>query len=194
MWSYESGDWFQSSPAIGSDGTLLGGSRDHRIYAFRESQAPTPSPTPVPNYVDLTASPASVPPGGTESMSWSCTTGNPWNYGGVPVNVYVAAIKGPKVSDGPSSVADALKGEQVWLAADGMTSWYLYTGSVGAPTWSGVAFPPAPLTGTKALAIPNNTALAGDWVFAAAFIRADGSGYVRTDGKPVENSNLFSIR
>jgi hypothetical protein len=33
----------------------------------------------------------------------------------------------------------------------------------------------------------------GDYVFASAFIRQDTRNFVRTDGKPVENSNLFTI-
>ena len=216
-WSYGTGGQVRSSPALGGGRMLYVGSDDHTIYAFVLGPTPTPTPTPttgptatptptetpttvptptstpLPNYVELGASPGSVRTGGTEDMSWACDFSR-WNYKDAPVNIYLAAIKGATVIDGPSSVEDALSGKEVFLAADGMTSWYRYTGSVGAPTWSGVAFPPAPLAGSKPLAIPDDPSLAGDWVFATAFVYADGSGYVRTDGKPVENSNKFVIR
>jgi hypothetical protein len=70
---------------------------------------------------------------------------------------------------------------------------YRYEGSVKGPTYEDVSFPPVALAGSKAIAVPDNPALAGDWVFATAFIRRDTHDYVRTDGKPVENSNIFSI-
>lgn len=75
-----------------------------------------------------------------------------------------------------------------------MTSWYRYTGRLGAATWSNVAFPPAPTSGSINLTIPPGPSLAGDWVFATAFIRLDNGRFVRSDGKPVESSNVFSIR
>lgn len=190
-WSFALGETerFKSSPAIGDAGRLYIGSDDNRVYCI----GPTPTPTPLPNYVELAASPGSVAPGGTATMSWECDFSR-WNYQGVPVDIYVAAIKAPGVINGPSSTADALGGGAVYLWGPGMNSIYAYTGSVGEPTYSNIAFPPGPVSGSKQIEVPDNPALAGDWVFATAFVKADGSGFVRTDGTPVENSNVFSIR
>ena len=35
LWEFETGDRVTSSPAIGSDGTVYGGSDDKKLYAFR---------------------------------------------------------------------------------------------------------------------------------------------------------------
>ncbi len=150
------------------------------------------TPTPTPNYVNLGARPVTVSPGGSVNMTWSCDFSR-WNYEGVPVNIYVAAIKDPKVIDGPSSTADALSGGMVYLAGPQMKEWYLYTGSVKEPTYGNIAFPPAPINGSMQLLVSSNPALVGDWVFATAFIRLDTGQFVRDDGKPVENSNSFKI-
>jgi uncharacterized repeat protein (TIGR03803 family) len=145
------------------------------------------------NYINLDASPPSFPGGDAVAMGWECDFAN-WNYRGVPVNVYIAAIKDPKAVDAPSSVTDALAGGEVYLAADGMARWYRYTGSVGAPTWSNVSFPPVATLGFQGITTPTDAAFRGNWVFAAAFIYSNGSGFVRTDATPVENSNLFRIQ
>jgi outer membrane protein assembly factor BamB len=201
-WSYKTGSNIKSSPAIGHGGTLYIGSNDNNVYALiADTPTPTPSPTStsspiatlIPNYVNLSASPTSVSPGGTVEMSWQCDFIQ-WNYQSVPVNVYLAAIKDPKVIDAPSSVADALGGGMVFLAADRMREWYQYQGSVKEPTWSSVAFPPVPMSGSTSLPVPTNLGLAGDWIFATAFVRRDTGGFVRTDGLPVENSNAFTIQ
>ena len=192
LWSYKTGYYFYAGPAIASERTLYAPGVDNVLYCFRDP-TPTPTATPLPNYVDLGASPGSVSPGGTESMSWRCDFSR-WDYEGVPVDVYIAAIRDPRVADGPSSKEDALAGGAVYLAGKQMKDWYLYEGAVKYPTYENVSFPPVALTGTKPLAIPNNPALAGDWVFATAFIRRDNGQFVRPDGKPVENSNIFSIR
>jgi hypothetical protein len=34
LWEFETGSWVQSSPAIGSDGTVYVGSWDHKLYAI----------------------------------------------------------------------------------------------------------------------------------------------------------------
>ena len=34
LWEFETGGWVTSSPAIGSDGTVYGGSRDNKLYAI----------------------------------------------------------------------------------------------------------------------------------------------------------------
>lgn len=186
LWSYETGGQVYSSPAIGADGRVYVGSDDDRLYVF---EGP---PTPVPNYINLAAGPAFVSPGSTVTLVWTADFGT-WSYSGVPVDVYLAAIKDPKVIDGPSSTADALSGGTVFLAGRKLSEWYPYQGSVKEPTWSGIAFPPAPISGSTSLTVPANPALAGDWVFGTAFIRRDTGQFVRDDGKPVENSNAFAV-
>ena len=34
LWEFETGDWVNSSPAIGSDGTVYVGSDDNKLYAI----------------------------------------------------------------------------------------------------------------------------------------------------------------
>ena len=157
------------------------------------SGQPTPTPTPLPNYINLTANPVSFNPGEGVTLGWTCDFSR-WNYEGIPVNIYLAAIKSPKVIDAPSSVKDALAGGIVYLAGAKLKSVYVYRGKVKEPTWSNVSFPPVKTAGSFTIRTPNNPAIAGDYVFATAFIKADGRGFVRDDGLPVENSNLFSIR
>ncbi len=188
LWSYVAGGPSYSSPAIGSDGKVVVGSDgDSRLYVF---EGP---PTPVPNYINLGASPASVSPGSSVTLSWTADF-TQWDYQGVPVNIYLAAIRSPLVSDAPSSVSDALGGGTVFLFGSRMATIYRYTGSVREPTFSGVAFPPVALSGSRNINVPANPALAGDWVFATAFIRRDTGVFVRDDGLPVENSNAFQVQ
>jgi outer membrane protein assembly factor BamB len=205
-WSYMTGDDVNSSPSLASDGAVYVGSRDNRLYAFQgpatATSTPTVTPTPTmtppatstptPNYINLSASPPSVNPGGTVTMSWTCDFGI-WNYQGKVVHVYIAAIKNPKVVDAPSSVSDALSGNPVYLFGKNMLTTYLYTGTVKEPTFRGAVFPPSPLSGSQAIAVPLDPSLAGDWVLAAVFTYENGA-YVRNDGMPVENSNLVRIQ
>ena len=132
-------------------------------------------------------------PGSPVTLSWSCDF-SAWNYRGVPVNIYLAAIRDPNAVDAPSSVGDTLGGGEVYLWGPGMGSIYRYSGSVGAPTYSNVSFPPVALSNSINIATPTDHSFAGDYVFATAFIRSDGAGFVRDDGLPVENSNLFQIQ
>ncbi len=127
--------------------------------------------------------------GSAITLSWIADFGT-YDYENVPVNVYLAAIRDPKVTDAPSSVADVLAGGgEIYLAADRMSSWYRYVGRVREPTFSGVSFPPVAMSGSITKTSPTRSGFSGDWVFATAFIRLDTGGFVRTDGMPVENSN-----
>ena len=160
---------------------------------YLEGPSAMPTPTPLPNYIKLTASPATASPGSPVTLSWSCDFSR-WNYEGVPVNIYLAAIRGPNVVDAPSSVSDTLSGEAVYLWGRNMGSVYLYSGSLQEPTYSKVSFPPVKLSNSIDIATPIDPSFAGDYVFATAFIRSDGTGFVRNDGMPVENSNKFTIQ
>jgi len=155
--------------------------------------SPLPGPTPVSgtNYANLAGNPLGVNPGESISLGYTCYA-SMWGYSGVPVDVYVAAIKDPQVSDVPSTVEQALAGGRVYLFGAGMSSVYIYNGSVGAPTFSGVKLPSPPVTGSLPVTAPVSPGYAGNYVFATAFIRRDNGRFVRTD-LPVENSNSFTL-
>ena len=145
------------------------------------------------NYVNLGVTPTEVSPGEAVTMGWRCDFSE-WPYEGVRVNVYLAAIRSPKVYNEPSSVADALAGGAVYLFGPQMKSVYLYMGKIGKPTYSNIAFPPVATAGLVNITTPRSSSYKGDYVLATAFIRRDTRNFVRTDGRPVENSNLFTIR
>ena len=75
-----------------------------------------------------------------------------------------------------------------------MKSAYQYKGRVGKPTYSDTAFPPVATAGVINITTPGSSSFKGDYLFAAAFVRRDTRAFVRDDGKPAENSNLFIIR
>ncbi len=126
-------------------------------------------------------------------MAWRCDF-NTWNYRGVRLDVYVAVIRNPRVIGEASSVSDALAGEAVYLYRPGMKGVYKYNGKAGDPSLGNVAFPPAPLVGILAIKVPTGSAYRGGYVFATAFVGRATRTFIRIDGKPVENSNMFTIR
>ena len=89
---------------------------------------------------------------------------------------------------------EALAGGQVFLFGPGLKSVNVLNGAPIEPAFSNVVFPPAPLSGSIDFTAPTDPAFANGYVFATAFIRRDTGGFVRTDGLPVENSNLFTIQ
>jgi len=159
----------------------------HSLYNENMSTLPM-------NYINLMVTPSSVVPAGAVTLAYGCNF-SIWNYQGIPVDIYIAAIKDPDplVSDAESSVSDALASGTVYLFGENMKSVYIYTGSVHGPTFSNVAFPPFPIAGSLTILAPSAAGFAGDYVFATAFIRRDTKQFVRTD-LPVENSNLFTIQ
>jgi len=150
--------------------------------------------TSMMNYINLMVTPSSVVPAGAITLAYGCNF-SIWNYQGIPVDIYIAAIKDPDplVSEAESSVSDALASGTVYLFGENMKSVYIYTGSVHGPTFSNVAFPPVPTAASLTILAPSAAGFAGDYVFATAFIRRDTQQFVRTD-LPVENSNLFKIQ
>lgn len=153
---------------------------------------PSATYTPLPNYINLSVSPIDYGPGGAVKLYWACDF-QQWDYQGAPVDVYLAAIKNPVIQDAPSSVKDALRGGTVYLFGRNMKQVYVYRGAVKGPAFSKASFPPVAYTGSFKIAAPTASSFAGNYVFAAAFIRRDTKGFVRTDGLPVENSNMFVI-
>jgi hypothetical protein len=200
LWSYTMGYYNYVGPVIANDGTVYQASADKALYCFRDptptptpTATPTPTETPLPNYVNLEASPTALNPGEAVTLSYLCDFSR-WNYEGVPVDIYLAAVKNPRVIDAPSSVTDCLSGGTVYLYGRGMKSAYRYTGTVKEPTWRNVVFPPAPILGAFRIVSPSSPAYTGDYIFATAFIHHGTGRFVRDDGMPVENSNLFTIR
>ena len=48
LWEFETGEWVDSSPAIGSDGTIYVGSFDKKLCAIKtDSKGPAKSPWPM---------------------------------------------------------------------------------------------------------------------------------------------------
>jgi hypothetical protein len=110
------------------------------------------------------------------------------------VNVYLAAIRNPVIHDAPSSVGNALAGDAIYLFWRNMESVYRYRGGVREPTFTNLAFPPAPLNGSFPISVPAAQGYAGAYAFAAVFILRDTGRFVRTDGMPVEISNGARVR
>jgi hypothetical protein len=152
---------------------------------------PTRTPTPLPNYVTLGLSPTQVRPGATLALAWLCDFTR-WNYFARPVDIYLVAIRNPRVIGGPSTINDALAGGEIFIFENGMAGAYRYTGTVKGPTWRGASFPPVSHTGTLNFATPTDPYFRGNWVFATAFFYSNGSGPVRGD-LPVDNSNLTTL-
>lgn len=153
---------------------------------------PTPAPTatPAPGYIALDASPPIVIPGGTVTLSYGCDF-SAYNYRGRPVDIYLAVLKNPSRT-GPSSVAELFNAETVYIFESGMKDIYAYEGAVRGPTWSRVSFPPAALSGSIAIRVPEH-GFAGAYAFAILFLYSDTGQYVRTDSTPAVISDRFLI-
>jgi outer membrane protein assembly factor BamB len=192
-WSYDAGLGIYSSPAIDSSGRTIVGSIDHNVYVFGNTPVPPPpTPTPIPNYVQLEASPTQLTPGAQVTLSYFADYDD-WGYEGAKLDIYIAAIRNPKVINGPSSFSDALSGGQVWLFNPNMRGAYLYRGTVKKPTYANVSFPPLAAVSSIRIAVPPDPSYAGEWVFATAFIYHVSGRSVRP-GLPVENSNSFTVQ
>jgi uncharacterized repeat protein (TIGR03803 family) len=188
---------FAGSPGDGASprGSLISdGSKLYGMTAYGGTGGAPPGngtvfsialPTPVPNYINLAVSPATVSPGGQVTISYTCDFSQ-WDYRNQPVDIYLAAIRSPLVSDGPGTVNEALGGGTIYGYNRGMRSVQV---GVRQPTWTRVTFPPVATTGTVKTTIPGP---AGDWVYATAFRYHGTTIWVRSDGKPVENSNLVT--
>ncbi|MDD5556703.1 MAG: hypothetical protein PHN82_05565 [bacterium] len=155
---------------------------------------PGPGPTPVPgtNCINLAAGPPVVAPGGSVTLAFSALAGR-YGFVGVPLDVYVAAIRDPIAVGKPSTVDDALGGGAVYLFGPNMAGAYLYTGRVRGPAFTNVAFNEAVATGSLRVAVPPSSAYTGTYVFAAALVNRATGQFVRLD-LPVENSNAFEVR
>ena len=139
------------------------------------------------NYLNLRVTPGYLEAGEEGVLGYECGF-DVLDFRDTPVDIYLAAVRDPVAVNRPSTVEEALAGGEVWFYGSGMA--YAYTGALREPTWSGVRFPPTAVSGT--LPFTAGGGWNDRWVFAAAFVRA-GVGPVRTDGIPVENSNIFRL-
>jgi hypothetical protein len=163
-----------------------------RVQVYNSFNSPIPAPEATPsapsfgdccvvwcgnNYVELDTSPSSIVSGGALTLNYECSFSDV-DYYGVPVNIYLALIKDPTTSNGPSTTGQALSGGTVYLWHRGMRSSYVYKGRVQEPTWSYVSFPPQPTSGALNMRL---TAPSGTYCWATAFVNAQTGQFIRTD-------------
>ena len=141
------------------------------------------------NYVDLASSVINLT--GGVKLTYGCDFST-YNYQGVPVDIYLAAIHNPIVSDSPSSISDAVSGGAVQIFRPGMRSTYTFTGSFAVATFSNVVFPPVPPAGSLLIDTVSTNTYDGNYALAAVFTYHGSTDFVRTDGLPVEVSTIFT--
>lgn len=141
------------------------------------------------NYVDLAVSIENL--NGTVRLSYNCNF-DTYNYEGIPVDIYLAAIHNPVVSDAPASIADVFAGGTVLLFREGMQSSYTYGNSPLVPTFSNITFPSVPVAGSLLINAVSTNTYESNHAFAAVFTRHGSLDFIRSDGLPVEVSNAFS--
>ena len=141
------------------------------------------------NYVDLEASKVNLI--GGVRLTYRCDFST-YDYQGVAVDIYLAAIHDPIISDGPSSVSDLLSSGGVQLFRPGMRSTYTFTGRFALPTFSNVVFPPAPTDGSLVIDTVSTNTYEGNYALAAVFTHHGSADFIRTDGFPAANSNTFT--
>jgi hypothetical protein len=189
IWSYRTGAQVVSSPALGEDRKVYVGSWDNALYCITQAPTPTPmpetTPTPFPgNYIQLDG----VEGGGRRvTLSYRCNLSQ-YDYRGVPVNIYLGATGGGSSLGDVCSTGSFLKAGNVYLYGPGLKA-YKYKGSVGRPTWSGVAFPPQSTAGSVSISLPGKLKGAR---YGVAFIQSGSGEFVRTDGLPVETTGYLT--
>ena len=141
------------------------------------------------NYVDLARSVINLT--GGVKLTYGCDFST-YNYQGVPVDIYLAAIHNPIVSDSPSSISDAVSGGAVQIFRPGMRNTYTFTGMFDLPTFSNVVFPPVPPAGSLLIDTVSTNTYDGNYALAAVFTYHGSTDFVRTDGLPVEVSTIFT--
>ncbi|MDD5555810.1 MAG: YncE family protein [bacterium] len=140
------------------------------------------------NYINLRMEPGYFEAGDAGNLHYSCDFSR-WNYERRRVDIYLALIRNPVVVNAPSTVAEALAGEEVWFYGRNLMD--VYNGDPQEPTWSGVRFPPTPVEGRLPMTMRGGWE--GHWVFATAFLEHGTGRFIRRDGRPVENSNIFRL-
>lgn len=146
----------------------------------------------VPHYVRLRAAPPVVEGGGDLVLSWNCDF-NVADYRGVGVDIYVAALREPVTYGIPATLKDLADGGAVYLFGRRMESSYVYDGKVREPTFSNVTFSSETASGSIRFNAPSDPDYAGDYAFAAAFVRRDTGEFVRAGGGTIEVSNPFTL-
>ena len=124
--------------------------------------------------------------GSAITVAWSCNF-TECDYAGVPVNVYLAAVRDPAVPRGSSSLEDLMMSEGVYLFNPEMRGVYQYMGSVKAPTFGEVVFGPGFESGEIMLRAPEGVVFR----LAVVLVRVDTGELIGGDGMPVVSSNAF---
>ena len=128
--------------------------------------------------------------GNKVALTYRCEF-SPYDYSGVPVNIYLGATAfSPDTSSsavtctspGACSVGDFVNSGNVYILDKGFNV-YKYTGKVKEPTWSGVRFPPFPTSGSGILGnVPDDVTVR----FGVVLVNSSNGEFIRTDGLPVE--------
>ena len=115
-----------------------------------------------------------------------------YNYAGAPVAVYLMAVEAPAFPAGKAlSLGDLLAGGEVRMFRSDMST-YLYSGALGAPTFTFPRFPSGQVQGSFPIDTVKAGIYRGTYAFAAVFIRTDTRQFVRTDGYPAAGSGAFT--
>jgi hypothetical protein len=128
---------------------------------------------------------------GLVGLTYHCAL-EAYNYDGAPLNIYLLAIENPMAHDGACSIDDVNASGSVRVFGPNMSGTYLLEGGLQTPTFSGIAFPSVFEEGSLVI----NTAAAGIYhglcAIAVVFTYQGTGEYLRTDGLPVEVSNIFT--
>ena len=149
----------------------------------------TPEPTVTPEPTETSCMNVRVLntlSGSAVTVAWSCNF-TECDYAGVPVNVYLAAVRDPAVPRGSSSLEDLMMSEGVYLFNPEMRGVYQYMGSVKAPTFGEVVFGPEFESGEIMLWAPEGVVFR----LAVVLVRVDTGELIGGEGMPVESSNAF---
>ncbi|MEI6634064.1 MAG: hypothetical protein WCP22_09640 [Chlamydiota bacterium] len=155
----------------------------------RATPPSAPPPPELPNYLTLGAELENLD--GVVRVSYRVDFGR-YDFEGVPVNVYLAAVTSPAFSEGePFSLDDLFASGEVRIFTSTMRS-YVYAGTVNGPTFRDVVFPSVPVEGTLLIDTTTSGIYQETHALAAVFINAATGEFVRTDGLPAAGSGTFT--
>jgi hypothetical protein len=115
-----------------------------------------------------------------------------YEYEGIPVDVYLAAVVDPVFEEGiPFGLEDLFAGGEVRIFRPDMSS-YESNGVVEGPTFRGVTIPPAPVEGEVVINTVSSEIYRQPCAFAAVFVHAGTGEFVATDGFPATGSGIVT--
>ncbi len=151
--------------------------------------APPPAPTGLPDYLAIEAGLENSD--GVVRLSYRVDLG-PYDFAGVPVNVYLAAVARPVFSAGDRlGVDEIFQGGEVHVFTPQLRT-YISRGIVHGPTFRDAVFPAVPAEGEILIDAVQAGIYRESYAFAALFARSDTGGFVRTDGAPAAGSGVFT--